>query len=129
MTKKQAAKYQAAVNRGVRLLDKVKPKWEEKIDLSTLRLSSPYNCILGQLYGEFNDGSQQLYEDALSVVRNIRKSSYSFLAIDEGGYGFNVLDAGGSYEEFISYLTELWTAVIEKRMAAEVQQERDRRNK
>ena len=52
-----------------------------------------------------------------------------FLAIDEGGYGFNVLDAGGSYEEFISYLTELWTAVIEKRMAAEVQQERDRRNK
>lgn len=39
---------------GVGLLDKILPKWKEKIDLEKFTISSPYYCILGQLFGDYH---------------------------------------------------------------------------
>jgi hypothetical protein len=39
------------VQRGVELLDKVRPGWAEEIDIGNLVLSDPCQCIIGQLTG------------------------------------------------------------------------------
>lgn len=48
------------VDRGVKLLDKKKPKWFKKIDLKNLDLNSESNCVLGQVYGSYTDGCDKL---------------------------------------------------------------------
>jgi hypothetical protein len=51
----------AAVARGVELLDEAGPAgWREVIDLGLLNLSSGRLCVLGQLYGSYQDGLQEL---------------------------------------------------------------------
>ena len=49
------------VQRGIALLDKQCPGWESKIDLVNLSLSEGCNCILGQIYDEYNNGVQALF--------------------------------------------------------------------
>ena len=128
MNKKIAAKYVAAVNRGVKLLDVVRPGSVRAIDLGTIRLSSPAYCILGQLYGDFHDGATLLRCHALEIVRNLRLTHHA--GLDEAAYGFNIFSceaqAPSSGESF-SFLTELWASVIEQRRAKDVAQERQRR--
>ena len=41
-----------AVARGARLLDKIMPGWDKKIDLHDLDLSDGSTCVLGQLFDE-----------------------------------------------------------------------------
>jgi hypothetical protein len=41
------------VERGMALLDRIAPGWEERIDLRTLDINNGCFCILGQLYGEY----------------------------------------------------------------------------
>ena len=43
------------VTKGHQWLDQNYPGWKEKIDLDTLELSSCLNCVLGQLYGHFDN--------------------------------------------------------------------------
>jgi hypothetical protein len=50
------------VKRGMALLEKTHGfGWEEKIDLSALDISLGAACILGQLYGEYDDGVLALW--------------------------------------------------------------------
>lgn len=35
-------------------LDSVEPGWFERINIEILRIQSPCNCIMGQLYGSWN---------------------------------------------------------------------------
>ena len=39
------------VKQAAKFLDENHPGWHKKIDTAKLFLKSPYNCILGQLYG------------------------------------------------------------------------------
>jgi hypothetical protein len=41
---------------GTALLDAREPGWWERINVGELRIDSHRNCILGQLYGTFDDG-------------------------------------------------------------------------
>lgn len=45
---------------GPELLDRALPAWYNQIDLAKLDMFSPYNCILGQLYGTFRKGFDRL---------------------------------------------------------------------
>ena len=51
----------ATVKRGAKLLDKAFPDWEAKIDLDFLNMFSYNQCILGQLYGEYETGMCVLF--------------------------------------------------------------------
>jgi hypothetical protein len=43
------------------VLDRFGPSdWRSKIDLTRLKMYSSRDCILGQIYGEYNDGLEQL---------------------------------------------------------------------
>lgn len=87
------------VKRGAEWLDGEMPGWERKIDLDMLRLDSPCNCILGQLFdGDFGavvPGRKQAW------AQNCGFLSYSF-------------EATVSMREYDA-LEESWIKVIQER--------------
>lgn len=78
------------VKAGMELLDQEVPGWREKIDLDSLDLSDCYECILGQVFGHFNEGRRMIAE-----VDN-----------DPGKYGFDCHPTG--YE----FLTQIWKEAL-----------------
>jgi hypothetical protein len=67
------------VARGAALLDAKRPGWASRIDLVALDITSTSNCILGQLYGWYEEGQDALAE------------------LDDEGYQISSV---GSYEGF-----------------------------
>lgn len=49
------------VERGAALLDQVRPGWHIEVDITRLHLGSYTRCVLGQLFGEFRDGTAVLF--------------------------------------------------------------------
>lgn len=45
---------------GAAWLDENRPRWEDYIDLERLMLDDEEDCILGQLYGGFNEAPDEL---------------------------------------------------------------------
>ena len=43
------------VANGAAYLDKILPDWLDQIDLAVFDVASPCNCVLGQVYGNFDD--------------------------------------------------------------------------
>lgn len=63
MNEVRKAELVAAVQRGVELLDRKRPNWRERINLSHLDMSSLHNCVLGQLTGfVFSDEADRIME-------------------------------------------------------------------
>lgn len=52
---------QERVDRGAALLDAEIPGWVQRIDLDRFRMSSCSRCILGQLFGSFENGLDELH--------------------------------------------------------------------
>lgn len=57
---------QLRVARGAALLDVQRPGWEDEIDLSYLNLGDPDRCVLGQTYGGYRNGLQNLFKSQFS---------------------------------------------------------------
>jgi hypothetical protein len=55
-----AATVTARVRRGMKLLDEAKPGWERQIKLVDLSLDDANYCVLGQLYGTYDEGLERL---------------------------------------------------------------------
>lgn len=89
------SKYDAAIDKGIALLDERVPTWCTKMQLDHLDLKSPDSCVLGQVYGSFGQGW-----DALG---------FDF----PGEYGFDA-DDGMSYDG----LTRRWKQRIRKHCEA-----------
>lgn len=51
---------QQRVARGIALLDRKRPGWWSRIDLSIFNIGSPWDCICGQLYGSFGRAIERL---------------------------------------------------------------------
>jgi len=64
------------VKAGVMLLDKVKPGWEQRINVETLNLESAMECVLGQLYGSYADGLSALWPRQQVGWQRLSWSSY-----------------------------------------------------
>lgn len=52
--------FEEEIERGVAVLDNVKPQWYHHVDLDALNLDNCYHCVLGQLFGDFEDGVSDL---------------------------------------------------------------------
>lgn len=65
---------------GAAVLDKMHPGWEQKINTGTLDIVSPVHCVLGQLYGRFGLGIEELTmdDDVSSRDAAVRFSAYGF---------------------------------------------------
>lgn len=60
--------YEENARRGAALMDSVDPEWRRKINLAKLELSSCARCVLGQVFGDYEAGVDNLpvfaaYED------------------------------------------------------------------
>jgi len=54
--------FKPAVERGADFLDRVRdlPEWRPRINVEILDIGSGLNCVLGQLYGTYYDGVEEL---------------------------------------------------------------------
>lgn len=53
--------YSKRIDRGIRLLDaEVGPGWEDTISLVWLDMAYKQECVLGQIYGSYDQGRKQL---------------------------------------------------------------------
>lgn len=50
----------AAVRKGARLLDDVAPTWRDMINVSRLQMSNTTRCVLGMVFGTYDDGIEAL---------------------------------------------------------------------
>lgn len=101
------------VERGAAWLDEHEPGWELKIDLGELNLASCYKCILGQVYGRYENGLKVLARDLL-------ESSIYAERVDvmEENLGFDI-----GFDEPIIYadLGKSWTSLIKERLDRGIQ--------
>lgn len=86
------------VTAGAEWLDEHEPGWVERISVDRLDIANPFDCVLGQLYGNYWGAPLNLFNDE-----------------DEGSMRAAVL--GFSGEEF-DLLTVEWRALIKERVAA-----------
>jgi hypothetical protein len=49
------------IAKGVSLLNEVNPNWKKKIRVSLLNMDKKQMCILGQLYGHYDEGLRILH--------------------------------------------------------------------
>lgn len=95
------------VKRGMALLDRIQPGWQDRIDLQTLRISHPLVCVLGQLYGEFDGATRDIWGSDDAAYRLAMAQSHGF---DRS--------VGSEYAE----LTDVWQLAIMMRRATPVEQ-------
>lgn len=62
------------VQKGARMLDKYRPGWAIEINISDFNITSPTECIIGQLFGDFSNGVHALR--ALGASVDIRKLGF-----------------------------------------------------
>jgi hypothetical protein len=105
------------VQAGIALLDEKGPAdWRERIDFATLNLQSRRNCVLGQIYGYYNDGLRELgvtqfdFDDFPGAPYGfmLEKEYFDYLEDMEADYteGGNTLDA--AFRE----LSAAWKAAL-----------------
>lgn len=74
------------VDNGVMVLDAVRPGWRQDIDVEALNLSSYVACVLGQIFGSYDEGLAALRltpVEALSYGFNTFNSQMMVLLIAE----------------------------------------------
>ncbi len=54
-------KYEAEVAKGIALLDEKQPGWRERINLSALDMGHCGQCILGQVFGDYEIGVNHFF--------------------------------------------------------------------
>lgn len=87
------------------LLDEKAPDWPGRISLEALDLEDCEMCVLGQLYGNFWDGFDQLDQGGLEVFDPITK-------------GFDADDQAADPEGDYRALTREWVVRIRARQEA-----------
>jgi len=96
------------VEQGVRFLDVRVPGWYEMIDVERLDIRNKYACVLGQVYGEYSKGLQELFGFDLCYTVPLAKD-----------YGFDACDQAA-----FPILSEIWKNTIRPRQQA-AQRERE----
>lgn len=85
------------VNAGIALLNSLNPGWVKKIKMRDLDLGNGQTCVLGELYGSFDNGKSQLgLSNELTTA-----------------LGFFVPDEENSNDEYDT-LTDVWAKKIRK---------------
>ncbi|MDG4784395.1 hypothetical protein O7626_39485 [Micromonospora sp. WMMD1102] len=100
----------ARVQRGARWLDENRPGWVGDIDLITLDVHDPEHCVVGQLYGGWDESPFYPAEPADPK------------AVDLGFFALAEIEARGSGAMQAEYrlLTEAWGDLIERRIAERI---------
>lgn len=96
----------ARVARGAAQLDAVRPGWFTEIDVGTLTLCNPCQCVVGQLTDPFD------FMRGLSELCRIRLSNLGGLVFASRHYGFDI--ESGTREDY-ALLQDAWLEAIADR--------------
>jgi hypothetical protein len=98
--------FEPMVAKGAELLDTHRPGWAEAIDLESLNMADYGRCILGQLFGDYWDGAQELG----------RLTSTDYLS--QRGHGFTLYIGFGDGDKPADWYTlhELWRREVVARV-------------
>lgn len=97
------------VKDGAVYLDKQVPGWEHKVDLEILDMDYTRNCVLGQMYGSYRRGKDELE----ATNEKLRELGF------ELGCGeiTHLADTYNRHEiEVLEYWSELWATEIRNRL-------------
>jgi hypothetical protein len=90
---------------GASWLDANRPGWWQRINLDTLDLGDPCNCVLGQEYGQYHDAPHEI---------RIGSNPTGAYAAVEHGFNFNPFDPID-----VHALTVAWRTLIQTRRDAD----------
>jgi hypothetical protein len=118
LTSDEMEQARESVERGAALLDKIEPGWELKIDLAELNLSSSCRCVLGQLYGEYEEGCEILFDTNPAYDDNAGQvMTYGFVVTGRWSrfvdVSFNLTTQWMS--NYYGLLDELWIEQVKRR--------------
>lgn len=82
------------VEAGAKFLDVVKPGWKKKIDLKKLDLQNSFTCVIGEVYGNFFEGTKELQ------IERDRNNLAEILGFD--------MPESESYDARFATLTRIW---------------------
>jgi hypothetical protein len=105
---------QARVKRGAALLDEKRPGWAKEIALDRLAMRSCTQCILGQLWGSYFGGYEQLGRKLPSTFL-FSSAEHGFTIPNQGQ--IEAGDAGGQ-AAVDALFADLWRAEIRARTEA-----------
>lgn len=93
------------VAKGAQLLDQKRPGWYREIDTSNLNMAERGDCILGQLYPYYSNGTSELFGHSMYTMAEWR---------EEKDHGF---DLGGGWDRIHTYgaLKRAWIKEIKAR--------------
>lgn len=100
--------YEERVSRGAALFDQVNPDWFHMIDRDLLAMESCDNCILGQVYGHYEDGFRSLIADLPDTIL--------FSAADHGFTLYNAEQESIDVFSRFAALADAWRAEIRRRL-------------
>lgn len=80
-------KYQTEVKRGMELLDKLRPGWRAEIRVEHLALNCCFDCVLGQVFGDYNIGIKRL------GLRSLDGDKYGFLPLHNSPEEYHYLQS------------------------------------
>ncbi len=86
------------VDRGIELLNKLEPKWIDKINLDTLEIRSHGNCVIAQVFGSYSHTLSEPF-------RGIKDYEYGFFPVESWGFDID-------YDEASEELNKVWKAKI-----------------
>ena len=90
-----------AVQRGITLLNSVRPGWQSAVKWDRVNMASPYYSVVAQLWGSEGMGYYSI-EDKLAEELGVSNSD---VRINEPHFGFSLV---GSYNPNYQQLTNLW---------------------
>ena len=94
--------FEAQIQAGAKLLDRqVGKHWAEEIDTDSLDMHSCFRCVVGQLFGNYWEGIDSLWDNS-----GYDDSNCDFSAV----HGFNT--ANWTNQDTYELLTEEWRAFI-----------------
>jgi hypothetical protein len=115
--------YAAKVAAGIKFLDskvasgKISADWREKIDLGTLSLESCDVCVLGQLFGAYEDGKYTLDIDNYDAKAFGFNTDYSFAELtaawkDALGKNGVLVEKGDVYKDSYGYAVKVISTTL-----------------
>lgn len=97
------------INAGIKLLDSTTPGWREKIDLDQLDLGSCSVCVLGQVFGDYDEGIDQLGVSGYDYGFNTMSNMPALTAAWKEALGKNntLVEKGDVYKDTYGYAVKV----------------------
>lgn len=95
---------------GARLLDRHQPGWDHRVDPDTLDAEDVGRCVLGQLFGGYEQGLDELAACRCDDVATYHRDPVAWAAVH--GFDLDVTEPRAAFRE----LTSAWRAELARHL-------------